>query len=119
MELVDLLGIIHAPIKRRNEVLREPHNSLDDHEEVRNYPQNCVGGLEVRDPILVFVHLDDDEAGYEGRDTDVVEGGVDVGSLFLLVGCVSWLEDEGALGNEEEAGGVEELSISFSMLGTC
>ena len=60
--------------------------------------------LEVRDPVLDFVDLDDDEAAEEGGEADIVGRGVDVGSCFLLGGCVGGLEDEGALGYEEDAG---------------
>jgi hypothetical protein len=36
---------------------------------------------------------------------------VDVGALALLGGGVGGLEDEGGLGCEEDAGGIEELGV--------
>lgn len=38
-------------------------------------------------------------------------------SLFLLLGGVGWLENEGALGKENESGRVEELqSVSLDLV---
>ena len=54
--------------------------------------------------VAEFVVFDDDEAGDGGQGCDVVEGGVDVGALFLLFGGVGWLEDEDALDEEEDGG---------------
>ena len=75
-------------------------------------------GLEVWVAILDFVVLDDDESGDGGEEGYVVQGGVGVGALFLLFGRVGWLEDEDALDEEEDGGGVEELgNISRNLPG--
>ena len=66
--------------------------------------------LEVCAIMVELVVLDYDEAGYGGEDGEVVEGGVRVGALFLLLGCVGGLEDEDGLDEEEDGGGVEELN---------
>lgn len=68
-----------------------------------------MGRLEVNAAVVDFVVFDDDEAGDCGQDGDVVEGGVDVGALFLLFAGVGGLDDKDGLDEEEESGGVEEL----------
>ena len=66
--------------------------------------------LEVCAIMVEFVVLDYDEAGDGREDGEVVEGGVRVGALFLLLGCVGGLKDEDGLDEEEDGGGVEELN---------
>lgn len=53
------------------------------------------------DTVFIFVYFDYDPGCYEGCESEVIEDGVGVGSFFLLLGCVGWLEDESALGEEE------------------
>jgi hypothetical protein len=68
-----------------------------------------------------FVHLNDDQAGCECRGAKDVEEEVCECSCALLRGGVCWLEDEGGLDGEEEAGGVEELfarTVSMSFFGS-
>ena len=75
-------------------------------------------GLEVDAAVVELVVLDDDEAGDGGEQRDVVERRVGVGALFLLLGGVRGLQDEDALDEEEEGGGVEELeSTSAGVMG--
>ena len=71
-------------------------------------------GLEVDAAVVELVVLDDDEAGDGGEQRDVVERRVGVGALFLLLGGVRGLQDEDALDEEEEGGGVEELGLDVS-----
>jgi hypothetical protein len=68
-----------------------------------------VGGFEVHAVVGGFVVVDDDETGDGGEEGGGVQGGVDVGALFLLFGGVGGLEDEGGLDEEEEGRGVEKL----------
>ncbi len=65
--------------------------------------------FKVRVPIFNFIVLDDDQPGDGSEQGDVVEGGVGEGAVFLLFGGVRRLEDEDALDEEEDGGGVEEL----------
>lgn len=60
----------------------------------------------MRAVVVKFVVLDDDEACDGCEDSYIVEGCVRVGALFLLGGGVGRLEDEDALNEEEEGGGV-------------
>jgi hypothetical protein len=65
-----------------------------------------------------FVHFDDDQAGRERGCTEDVEEEVCECACAFLRGRVCWLEDEGGLDGEEEAGGVEELftrTVSMSI----
>ena len=56
-----------------------------------------------------LVVLDHDEAGDEGEQAGGVEQGVDDGAGLLLFRGMGGLQDEDALRDEQEAGGVEEL----------
>ena len=51
-----------------------------------------------------LVHLDDDEAGGQGRGAEDMEQGVCEGASAFLVFGVRGLDDEGCLDGEEEAG---------------
>jgi hypothetical protein len=104
MVLPDLLRILHSPIQLRHEILREPYYRLNHQQSIGDYAENCVRRFEVRDSVLVLVHLDDHEATEESEEPDVICGGMDICSCFLLGGGMGWLEDEGALGYEDEAG---------------
>jgi hypothetical protein len=55
-----------------------------------------------------FVDFDDDQAREQGGEAGEVEERVEEGACALLGGGVSGLEDEGGLGCEEEACGVEQ-----------
>ena len=52
----------------------------------------------MRAAVVEFVVFDYDEPSDGEEEGDIVERGVGVGSLFLLLGGVGWLEDEDALG---------------------
>ena len=93
----------------RDEVLRDTDNGLQGRQDVCDQAKDGVRRLEVRSVVADLVVFDHDQAGESGEQGDVVEGGVRVGALFLLGGCVGWLDDEDALDEEEEGGGVEEL----------
>lgn len=47
--------------------------------------------------VLVFVHFDDDQARNKSSQGELIEEGVGDCSMSLLLDCVGWLEDEGAL----------------------
>lgn len=64
--------------------------------------------------VFDFVVLDDDQSCDGGEDSDVVERGVCECSLLLLFTCVGRLEDEDALDEEQDGGGVEELGSPWS-----
>jgi hypothetical protein len=72
-----------------------------------------VRGLEVFVAWAGFVHLNDYEACGEGGGAEDVEEEVGDGAGALLGGCVCWLEDEGGLDGEEEAGLVGVSSRRF------
>lgn len=57
--------------------------------------------------ILVFVYFNDHPACDESSESKLIEEGVGDCSLSLLLGGMGWLEDEGALGEEEESSRVE------------
>ena len=107
--LVQLLRILHSAVKRRHKVLGDSDDSLDEHQDVGYEAEDGVRRDEVRTAVADLVVFDHDQAGEGGEQGDVVEGGMRVGALFLLGGCVGWLDDEDALDEEEEGGGVEEL----------
>ena len=109
MVLVQLLRILHTTIQRGHKVLRDSHDRLDEDQDVGDESEDSVWGDEVGAAVADLVVFDHDQAGESGEQGDVVEGGVRVGALFLLGGCVGWLDDEDALDEEEEGGGVEEL----------
>jgi len=101
--LVDALRVVHAPVQTRCEKLRDADQRLDDDEDVGDEAEDGVWGLKMYAIVRELVVFDDDEAGDEGEDADVVEGGVDVGSLPLLGRGVGGLQDEGTLSYEEDA----------------
>lgn len=109
MVLVDRLGVVDASEDRRDVVLGDADEGLEDEEDVGEQAEDGVRGAEVLAVVGDFVVFDDDEAGDEGEDAGAVEDGVDAGALLLLLGGVGRLEDEDCLGGEEDAGGVEEL----------
>jgi len=106
--LVQLLCILDAAVQRGHKVLGDANNRLDEHQDVGDEAEDGVRRDKVRAAVGDLVVLDHDQAGEGGEQGDVVESGVRVGALFLLRGCVCWLDDEDALDEEEEGGGVEE-----------
>ena len=109
MVFIQRLGIVHTPVESRGVILRNPDNSLNAKEDVRDEAENGVGRNEMIPRVGDFVVLDDDQTSNEGQDARDINGGVDVGAPFLLLGGVGWLEDEDGLGDEEDAGGVQKL----------
>lgn len=75
-------------------------------------------GLEVFVAWSGFVDFDDDEADEEGADAEQVEEEVGKGASAFLGGRVGWLEDEGGLGYEEEAG-LERISLLLDGVECC
>jgi hypothetical protein len=106
--LVQLLRILHPAVQRGHKVLRDADDRLDEDQDVGDEAEDGVRRDKVRAAVADLVVFDHDEAGEGGEEGDVVEGGVRVGALFLLRGCVGRLDDEDALDEEEEGGGVEE-----------
>jgi hypothetical protein len=107
--LVQLLRILHPAVQRGHKVLRDADDRLDEDQDVGDEAEDGVRRDKVRAAVADLVVFDHDQAGEGGEERDVVEGGVRVGALFLLRGCVGWLDDEDALDEEDEGGGVEEL----------
>lgn len=93
MILIQTLRILYPSIQPWSEVLRNPYECLQDEEDVRDEPENRVRRFEMCPIVGEFVVFNHDEACDAGEESDVVESGVDVGSLFLLFGGVGWLED--------------------------
>jgi hypothetical protein len=108
--LVNLLCIVHATVDLRHVVLRESHEGLDVHEDVKEEAEACVRGFKVLVARPGFVHFNDDEAGSQGRGAQNVEEEVGEGAGALLGGSMSGLEDEGGLDREEESS-LENVSI--------
>lgn len=115
MVLVDTLCVVDAAEHVGGVILRDSHDGLQEEEDVGDETQDCVGRFEVGAAVGDFVVFDYDQGSEEGEDGGYVEGGVDVGALFLLLGGVGWLEEEDGLGGEEDAGRVEELLGWFSL----
>lgn len=111
MIFVQTLSLVDAPVQARREVLCKADEGLKDEEDVCDQTQNCVWRLEMSAVVIKLVVLDDDETGYRSQQGYIVEGCVGVCSLLLLLGRVCWLNDQNALNEEEEGGGVEELGI--------
>lgn len=109
MVFVQSLRIVDAPVESRREVLRYPDDRLQRDEDVGYQSQDGVRGFEVRAAMVYFVVFDDDEAGDGGEHGYIVQRRVRVCPLLLLCGGVRRLEDEDALDEEEDGGGVEEL----------
>jgi hypothetical protein len=107
--LVQLLRILHSAVQRGHKVLSDSDDRLDEDQDVGDEPEDGVRGDEVGAAVADLVVFDYDEAGEGGEEGDVVEGGVRVGAFLLLFGGVGWLDDEDALDEEDEGGGVEEL----------
>jgi hypothetical protein len=107
--LVQLLRILHPAVQRGHKVLSNADDRLDQDQDVGDEAEDGVRRDKVRAAVADLVVFDHDQAGEGGEERDVVEGGVRVGALFLLRGCVGWLDDEDALDEEDEGGGVEEL----------
>jgi hypothetical protein len=107
--LVQLLRILHTAVQRGHKVLGNPDDSLYEDQDIGYETEDSVRRDEVRAAVADLVVFNYDQAGEGGEQGDVVEGGVRVGALFLLGGCVGWLDDEDTLDEEEEGGGVEEL----------
>jgi len=107
MVLVYLLRIVYSTIQLRHKVLCDSDESLDKQEDVGYETEDGMGRFEMCAFVAELVEFDYDESGYEGEESDVVQGRVDECALPLLVGCVCWLKDEGALSDEEESKGVE------------
>jgi hypothetical protein len=67
------LRILLAPIHGRCVILREPHHSLEEDEDVEDESEDGMWGFKVRVPRTLLVDLDDDETGEEGGDAEEVE----------------------------------------------
>lgn len=114
--LVQLLGVLHAAVQLRHEVLRDADDGLDDGEDVRDQAEDGVRRFEVRAVVRELVVLDHDQAGDGAEQRDVVERRVRVGAFLLLLCRVRGLEDKDALDEEEEGGGVEKLWSSVLVM---
>lgn len=67
------------------EILHDPHNSLQDDADVGDQTQDAVGGCKAG--MVAFVDFDDDESGEEGENAEGLESVVDFRSLAFLGGC--------------------------------
>lgn len=92
----------HAPHQEAKDVLRQQHEAGGD-------AQVAVGGVEVAGGALPdLVGLDDEHAGGEEEEGQQVEGGVGAGAGGLVGRARGRLEDQDGLGQDEDAGRLEE-----------
>ena len=115
MVLVERFRVVLASVEPGQEELCQAHHGLRPDKDIRDEAQYGVRRLEVLPAVADLVVLDDDQPCDGGEGCDIVERGVDVGALFLLLRGVGRLEDEDALDEEEDGGGVQEL---FGLLET-
>jgi hypothetical protein len=62
---------------------------------------------------LDLAELDDDGAGKQAKEPEAGECCMYPGAYTLLLGGMSWLEDESSLCNKQKPGRVEELSTKL------
>lgn len=98
MILIQRLRVRNSPIKAGRIERRRPHERLRHQQTIRDNTQIRVNGVPVRARVQAFIVLDDGEGGEEEQEGERVEGGVVVGSCFLLGGGVRGLEEEDRLG---------------------
>lgn len=72
MPLIQSLRLIFPTIQPRHEVSREAHQRLNSEEDISNQTENSVRGLEVYPAVGKLVILDNDEAGDEEVESEVV-----------------------------------------------
>lgn len=65
-------------------------------------------GVKVDATVLDLVRLDDADARPEQQEGQQVEAGMDAGALDLLVGGPRRLQDQDRLGEDEDAGGLQQ-----------
>lgn len=106
--LVHSLRIILTAESLRDEEHSDTNSSLHNHEGVCDETKDGMWGLEVRDAVLDFVVLNNDQAGNEESNAQVIQSGMGIGALDFLVLCMRRLEDERALRDEQNAGAVKE-----------
>lgn len=106
---VNLLCAVDTAPEAGGEVLREANNGLDDDQDVSDDAENGMGGLKMVEAAAGLVDLNDNQASDEGDDAQLVEAKVDVGTMALLLSRVRGLQDQDALSEEQDAGGIEKL----------
>lgn len=111
---IDALRLIHSAIQAWSVVLCEPNDGLDVHQDVESETEDRVRRLEVLVSGASLVHLDDNQTSSQGGGAEDMKEEVYECAGALLFGCVGWLQDEGGLDGEEEAGGVEKLQSLVS-----
>lgn len=108
MVLPHSLGLVDSPVQTWSVVLCEANDGLEEDGQVEDQAEDGVRGGKVLMTGASLVDLDDDEAGEQGGEPDEVEEEVYGCAGALLFGGVGRLENQGCLGDEQEAGRVEE-----------
>ena len=109
MVLVHRLRIVHSTIEAWRKVLCNPNNRLQSHQNICHQAQYRMGRLEMSAIVIKLVVFNDDEPCDGSEYCHIVQSSVCVGSLLLLLRGVCGLQDEDALDEEENGGGVEKL----------
>lgn len=109
MVLPQGLGIIDATKHAGDPPHQKPEGVLHQQHQAGGHAQVAVHGVEVAGgPLPDFVGLDDQDAGGEKDKGQQVERGVGAGPGGLVGGVRSRLQDEDGLGQDEDAGGLEQ-----------
>lgn len=89
--------------------MRNADDRLEDDEDGYDETENVMRSAEVLAVVRELVVFNDNETGEQGQDGNPVDDGVDVGAPFFLPLRVGGLEDQDCLGDEEDAGYVQDL----------
>lgn len=93
----------------RDKVLGDSNHSLQCCEDVRDQAEDGVRRNEVCAVVADLVVLDHDQSSDGCEKRNIVESCVRVCAFLLLLCSVRGLDNEDALDEQEEGGGVEEL----------
>ena len=81
-----------AQDQSREKVLHDAAEGLENNQNIRDQAENPMGRGQSR--VIALVHLDDDEGGDKGDQTDGLQGVVHASAQSLLLGSDSGLENE-------------------------
>lgn len=101
MPLVQALGIVHASIQLRHVVGCKPDQCLDGEQDVSDESENGMCGHKMCAVVRELVVLDDNQAGDQGVQGQVIEDEVRDSAFAFLVGRVGWLKEEDGLREHE------------------
>jgi hypothetical protein len=89
--------------------LRDANDSLQSRKDVCDQAKNCMRRLEVCPVMADLIVFNYNQSGDGCQKGNVVQCGVGICAFLLLLCGVSGLDNEYALDEEEERGGIEEL----------